>query len=46
MFSSMHSSFSSELYSIDLSVETDSEMEWITPEMLAAQILHRFFFNK
>lgn len=34
MFNSMNSSISSELYSIDLSVETDSEMEWITPEML------------
>jgi hypothetical protein len=34
MFASMNSSFSSELYSIDVSVETDSEMEWITPEML------------
>jgi hypothetical protein len=34
MFNSMNSSISSELYSIDLSVETDSEMEWVTPEML------------
>lgn len=41
MFSSMNSSFSSELYSIDLSVESDSEIEWITPEMIAAQNLHK-----
>ncbi|KAI6215428.1 hypothetical protein M3Y94_00384200 [Aphelenchoides besseyi] len=34
VFNSMNSSMSSELYSIDLSVETDSEMEWVTPEML------------
>ncbi|KAI6240019.1 hypothetical protein M3Y99_00485500 [Aphelenchoides fujianensis] len=35
-FNSMNSSMSSELYSIDLSVETDcSEMEWVTPEMVA-----------
>ncbi|VDK89321.1 unnamed protein product [Onchocerca ochengi] len=34
MFASMNSSFSSEVYSIDVGVETDSEMEWITPEML------------
>ncbi|EJD74574.1 hypothetical protein LOAG_18123 [Loa loa] len=34
MFASMNSSFSSEVYSIDIGVETDSEMEWITPEML------------
>lgn len=34
MFSSMNSSFSSEVYSIDVGIETDSEMEWITPEML------------
>lgn len=30
----MHSSMSSELYSVDLSVESDSDLEWITPEML------------
>lgn len=30
----MNSSFSSEVYSIDVGIETDSEMEWITPEML------------
>uniref|UniRef100_A0A915CN09 adenylate cyclase n=1 Tax=Ditylenchus dipsaci TaxID=166011 RepID=A0A915CN09_9BILA len=35
MFGSMNSSFSSEMYSIDVSVETDSEMEWITPDMIA-----------
>ncbi|CAG9539708.1 unnamed protein product [Cercopithifilaria johnstoni] len=34
MFASMNSSFSSEVYSIDIGVETDSELEWITPEML------------
>ncbi|VDM44890.1 unnamed protein product [Toxocara canis] len=34
MFASMNSSFSSEVYSIDVGVETDSDMEWITPEML------------
>ncbi|MCP9258934.1 Adenylate/guanylate cyclase catalytic domain protein [Dirofilaria immitis] len=34
MFASMNSSFSSEVYSIDIGVETDSEIEWITPEML------------
>ncbi|VDK48229.1 unnamed protein product [Anisakis simplex] len=34
MFTSMDSSFSSEVYSIDVGVETDSDMEWITPEML------------
>ncbi|CAD5221945.1 unnamed protein product [Bursaphelenchus xylophilus] len=33
-FTSMNSSISSELYSIDMSVETDSDMEWITPEMM------------
>ncbi|CAD5215976.1 unnamed protein product [Bursaphelenchus okinawaensis] len=33
-FTSMNSSISSELYSIDMSVETDSDMEWITPEMI------------
>lgn len=36
MFSSMNSSFSSEMFSIDVSVESDSEIEWITPEMIAA----------
>ena len=30
----MNSSFDSEVYSVDVGVETDSEMEWITPEML------------
>ena len=34
MFNSMDSSISSELYSIDLSIETDSDMEWITPDAL------------
>jgi hypothetical protein len=32
MFTSMNSSMSSEMYSIDISVESDSEIEWITPE--------------
>jgi hypothetical protein len=36
IINSLHSSFSSDLYSIDLNVETDeSELEWITPEMIA-----------
>uniref|UniRef100_A0A158R3X7 adenylate cyclase n=1 Tax=Syphacia muris TaxID=451379 RepID=A0A158R3X7_9BILA len=35
MMTSLNSSFSSEIYSVDVGgVETDSEMEWITPEML------------
>lgn len=35
MMASMNSSFSSEVYSVDVGgIETDSEMEWITPEML------------
>ncbi|VDM97681.1 unnamed protein product [Thelazia callipaeda] len=34
MFASMNSSVCSDVYSIDIGVETDSEMEWITPEML------------
>lgn len=34
MFTSMNSSFTSEVYSIDVGVETDSDMEWITPEMM------------
>lgn len=37
IFASMNSSFSSEVYSIDIGVETDSEMEWITPEMLLCE---------
>ena len=32
MFSSMNSSISSDVFSIDISVESDSEIEWITPE--------------
>ncbi|KAL3091318.1 hypothetical protein niasHS_007111 [Heterodera schachtii] len=37
LFNSMHSSLSSELFSVDLiSAETDSELEWVTPEMIAA----------
>ena len=34
MFTSMNSSMSSDMYSIDISVESDSEIEWITPEAL------------
>ncbi|MFH4977872.1 hypothetical protein AB6A40_004581 [Gnathostoma spinigerum] len=34
LFASMESSFSSDVYSIDIGVETESDMEWITPEML------------
>ncbi|KAE9554247.1 hypothetical protein FO519_002546 [Halicephalobus sp. NKZ332] len=34
MFTSMNSSMSSDMYSIDISVESDSEIEWITPESL------------
>uniref|UniRef100_A0A7E4WD33 adenylate cyclase n=1 Tax=Panagrellus redivivus TaxID=6233 RepID=A0A7E4WD33_PANRE len=34
MFTSMNSSMSSDMYSIDVSVESDSEIEWITPEAL------------
>ncbi|KAK0417048.1 hypothetical protein QR680_012806 [Steinernema hermaphroditum] len=37
MFSSMTSSMASGLYSIDVGVETDTEMEWITPEMIALE---------
>ncbi|TKR77896.1 hypothetical protein L596_018791 [Steinernema carpocapsae] len=37
MFSSMTSSMASGLYSIDVGVETDTEMEWITPEMIAME---------
>uniref|UniRef100_A0A914GZ43 adenylate cyclase n=1 Tax=Globodera rostochiensis TaxID=31243 RepID=A0A914GZ43_GLORO len=38
MFNSMHSSLSSELFSVDvMSVETDSELEWVTPEMIASR---------
>ncbi|KAH7731831.1 Protein ACY-3 [Aphelenchoides avenae] len=40
MFASMNSSFSSEMYSIDVSVDdaaTDSDLEWITPEMLSRE---------
>ena len=35
MLSSINSSLSSELCSIDMSVESDSELEWVTPEMIA-----------
>lgn len=36
MLRSMNSSLSSDIYSIDLNIETDeSELEWITPEMIA-----------
>uniref|UniRef100_A0A914Z1K6 adenylate cyclase n=1 Tax=Panagrolaimus superbus TaxID=310955 RepID=A0A914Z1K6_9BILA len=34
MFTSMNSSMSSDMYSIDVSVESDSEIEWITPESI------------
>uniref|UniRef100_A0AC34QHI1 Adenylate cyclase n=1 Tax=Panagrolaimus sp. JU765 TaxID=591449 RepID=A0AC34QHI1_9BILA len=34
MFTSMNSSMSSEMYSIDVSIESDSEIEWITPESM------------
>uniref|UniRef100_A0AC34FBQ6 Guanylate cyclase domain-containing protein n=1 Tax=Panagrolaimus sp. ES5 TaxID=591445 RepID=A0AC34FBQ6_9BILA len=34
IFTSMNSSMSSEMYSIDVSVESDSEIEWITPESI------------
>uniref|UniRef100_A0A1I8AS51 adenylate cyclase n=1 Tax=Steinernema glaseri TaxID=37863 RepID=A0A1I8AS51_9BILA len=37
MLSSMTSSLASGLYSIDVGVETDSEMEWITPDMIARE---------
>lgn len=34
MFASMNSSFTSEAYSLDIGVEVESDMEWITPEMI------------
>lgn len=41
MFTSMNSSMSSDMYSIDVSVESDSEIEWITPEALMYEKLHK-----
>lgn len=44
MFALINSSFSSEINSIDVSIESDSEIEWITPKTIATNNNFKKFY--